>query len=237
MAIETKIRFIGGLAFLFILYSLWMGQMKAKGLPGGYPNPVLALELVENGRDVDAINQAEHGKAAEFIRRNLYKDFGYIAIYVVFFCSLGLLLAKLNSDWGHSLSLYASGCVMIAGILDLIENRGMLKALSTPTGSATDSLANSIRYPSLAKWSLLFLFCSLIGFVFCRRTGWLLIPGFALLLAALFGFSGVLLNLLRPKFYWTLSASLLFMGLAVVWIALAFTFWPARVLSKFLPSS
>jgi hypothetical protein len=55
---KTKIRAIGGLAFVFIVYSLWMGQMKAEGLPGGYRNPVLALELVKNGADIDANNQA-----------------------------------------------------------------------------------------------------------------------------------------------------------------------------------
>ena len=32
MTIEVQIRVVGILAVLFILYSLWMGQMKASGL-------------------------------------------------------------------------------------------------------------------------------------------------------------------------------------------------------------
>jgi len=46
MTIEAQIRVVGILALLFILYSLWMGQMKASGLPAGYTSPVLALETV-----------------------------------------------------------------------------------------------------------------------------------------------------------------------------------------------
>jgi hypothetical protein len=35
MTIESQIRVVGILALLFILYSLWIGQMKASGLPAG----------------------------------------------------------------------------------------------------------------------------------------------------------------------------------------------------------
>ena len=51
MAIETEVRIVGALAVLFTVYSLWMGEMIAQGLPDGYRNPVLALELVKNGAD------------------------------------------------------------------------------------------------------------------------------------------------------------------------------------------
>jgi hypothetical protein len=158
MTIETQARLVGALAFLFILYSLWMGQMEAQGLPGGYTNPVLALELAGKGADIDAINRSEGGKATEFIEKQVAKDFGYIVVYVVFFSCLALLLAELDSDWTKSLSLAAAGCVVIAGVFDLIENLWMLEAASTPVGTAPNSLANLIRYPSLAKWALLSFF-------------------------------------------------------------------------------
>ena len=83
MTIEGQIRAVGILAFLFILYSLWMGQMKASGLLAGYTSPVLALELAANGAEIDAINRSEGGKATAFIKKQLSKDFGYIVIYVV----------------------------------------------------------------------------------------------------------------------------------------------------------
>ena len=233
MTIEAQIRVIGILALLFILYSLWMGQMKATGLPAGYTSPVLALELAANGAEIDAINRSEGGKAAAFIKQQLFKDFGYIAIYVVFFSCLALLLTELVSDWTKYLSLAAVVCAVLAGVFDLFENRGMLKAVSTPADAATDSLANSIRYPSLAKWALFFIFCLLAGVILSRLGGWILIPGLAFLIAALLGLSGVTLNLLRPKFYWMFPMSIRVLGVSIICIAIAFTIWPQKVLNKF----
>jgi hypothetical protein len=233
MPIEGQVRAVGVLAILFILYSLWMGQMKASGLLAGYTSPVLALELAANGAEIDAINRSEGGKATEFIQKQLSKDFGYIVIYVVFFSCLALLLIELGSDWSKYLGWGAVVCAVIAGVFDVIENLRMLKATSTPAGAATDSLANSIRYPSLAKWALLFVFCLLAGLILSRRQGWLLIPGLAFLIAALLGLSGVTLNLLRPKFYWMFPASVGFWAVAIICIAITFTLWPQKVLNKF----
>jgi hypothetical protein len=233
MTIEVQIRAIGILAVLFILYSLWMGQMKASGLLAGYTSPVLALELPANGAEIDAVNRSEDGKSTDFIKTQLSKDFGYIVVYVVFFACLALLLTELVSDWSKYLSLSAVVCAVIAGVFDVIENFGMLKAVSTPAGTATDSLANSIRYPSLAKWAFLFVFCLLIGVTLSRRQGLLLIPGVAFLIAALLGLSGVTLNLLRPKFYWMFPSSLNLLGLGIICIAITFTLWPQKVLNKF----
>jgi hypothetical protein len=233
MTIEGQTRVVGILALLFIFYSLWMGQMDAPGLPAGYTNPVLALELAGNGSEIDAINRFEDGRATQFIKKQLSKDFGYIAIYVVFFSCLALLLTEVASDWSKYLSLSAVVCAVMAGVFDVIEDFRMLKATSTPAGAATDSLANSIRYPSLAKWGLLFVFCLLVGLTLSRLRGWFLIPGLAFLIAALLGLSGVTLNLLSPKSYWMFSASVRFLGFGIICIAITFTLWPQGVLNKF----
>lgn len=47
--------------------------MKARDLPDSYSNPVLALELVKNGADIEQILRAESGQTATFIKRNTYK--------------------------------------------------------------------------------------------------------------------------------------------------------------------
>jgi hypothetical protein len=233
MTIEGQIRAVGILALLFIVYSLWMGQMKASGLLSGYTNPVLALELAANGAEIDAVNRSENGKVTAFIRRQTSKDFGYIVIYVVFLSCLALLLIELGFEWTKSLGWGAVVCAVLAGVFDVIENLGMLQATATPAGAATDSLANSIRYPSLVKWSLLFFFCLLVGFSLSRLGGWLLIPGLAFLIAAVLGLTGVTLNLLRPKSYWMFSAAVGFWGLAIIFIAITFTLWPQKVMSRF----
>ena len=237
MTIEGQIRAVGVLALVFILYSLWMGQTDACGLPAGYSNPVLALELAANGSEIDAINRSEDGKATEFIKEHLPEDFGFIVIYVVFFSCLALLFTELLSDWSKYLSLAAVGCVVMAGLFDVIENLRMRKAVSTSIGAATDSLANSIRYPSLVKWALLFVFCLLLGLILCRLGGWFLIPGLAFLIAALLGLSGVTLNLISPRSYWMFPASVRFWAVGVICIAITLTLWPQKVLNKFFANS
>ena len=149
LATEPGIRIVAGLAFFFILYSVWMGQMTAQGLPDDYRNPVLALELVKNGPDIKKIVEAkpvnaEDGSVRDFLRRSTYKDFGFILVYALFFIALSLLLSRTNLSWARWAGYLAAVCAALGAIMDLIEDRGMLKAIA---GEASDSLANSIRYP------------------------------------------------------------------------------------------
>src|SRR6266850_3182515 len=229
MNTETEVRLVGGLAFLFVLYSLWMGQVKIQGLPGGYPNPVLALELVKNGADIDAINQAEGGKARAFIRASLFKDFGYIFVYMLLFVFLSLLLSRMNFSWARGAGWIAATCAVVAAVLDLIENRGMLRAIA---GEVSDSLASNIRYSSLAKWGFLFIFSLLVGLLLVSRRDLFAIPALFFLLAALLGLSGVIMNLLRPRFYWMFPAAIMSLGIAVSVLAVVFIFWPGKFLNK-----
>jgi hypothetical protein len=227
--LDSVVRFIGALAFLFIIYSLWMGKMTATGLPDGYTNPVLALELVKDKDDIRTIVAAEDGKARDFLTRSTYKDFGFIAVYALFFVGLGLLLSRLDFTWAKSAGYAAAACAAVAAVMDLIEDRGMLKAIA---GEASDALANSIRYPSLVKWGLLFLFSLLVGLLLCARQGIFLIPGAFFLIGALLGLAGVFSNLLSPRFYRMFPWSLDSMALAVIALTIVFIIWPAKLFSK-----
>jgi hypothetical protein len=227
---EPAIRLVGGLAFLFIGYSIWMGNMKAQGLPDGYRSPVLALELVKSGADIDQIVKAQSGAAATFIKRSTHKDFGFIAVYALSFIAVSLLLAKINRDYYLRLmGCFAAGSVALAALLDIAENRGMLRAIA---GEASDSLAASIRHASLAKWALLFVFALLAGLLLVLRQDFFAIPAGFLLVAALLGFYGVLANFFRPKFYWTFPVAMISLGIGVLILAVIFSFWPAKFLAR-----
>lgn len=226
---DQGIRIVGGLAFLFILYSLWMGQMKVQGLPDGYTSPVLALELVKNGADIQQIVKAESGDAAKFIKRSTHKDFGFILVYALSFIALSLLLAQMNSDWMRYVGWLAASCAALAAILDLVENRGILRAIA---GEASDSLAGSIRYPSLAKWGLLFIFALLVGLILIARRDVFVIPAVFLFVAALLGLCGVLLNLFRPRYYWAFPVAAAALGVGILILAATLTFWPTKLLTK-----
>jgi hypothetical protein len=235
IATETGVRIVGGLAFLFILYSVWMGQMSAKGLPDGYTNPVLALELVKRGADIEQIFEAKAANECdvrEFLTTSTHKDFGYILVYAIFFVALGLLLSRMNFSWAGWVGWLAATCAVVAAVQDVIEDLGMLKAIN---GQASNALANSIRYPSLAKWSFLFVFSLLVGLLLIARRDLFVIPAVCFLLAALLGLIGVISNLLQPKFYPVFPAALGLMGLGVVILSVAFIFAPEKLLTKFPP--
>lgn len=224
---EQAVRIVGGLAFLFILYSAWMGQMTAPGLPDGYRNPVLALELVKDKADIEKIMKA--GGAAKFLKQSTYKDFGFILVYALSFMALSLLLSQISSGWMRYLGWAAAGCAVLAAILDLVEDRGMLRAIA---GEASDSLANSIRYPSLAKWGLIFIFALLVGILLVARRDFFVIPAVFLFVAALAGLCGVLLNLFRPRYYSTFPVAIVSLGIGILIIAVTLTFWPTKLLAK-----
>lgn len=203
--------------------------MKARDLPDSYSNPVLALELVKNGADIEQILRAESGQTATFIKRNTYKDFGFIFVYAVSFITLSLLLSQMNSGRIRFLGWFAGGCAALAAILDLVEDRGMLRAIA---GEASDSLADSIRYPSLAKWALLFIFGFLVGLILLVRRDFFLLPAVFFFVAAALGLAGVVLNYFRPRYYWAFPTAIVSLGIGVLILAITFSFWPAKLLAK-----
>ena len=243
LTLETQVRLISSLVVFLAGYVVWLGQLKIEGLPGHYDNPVLALELVEKGDDIDAINRAETNSngekvtANEFISKQLRKDAGFIVLYVVLFSVLGLLLARVTSPPWKWVAFTSIACAIVAGVLDFVENHGMRKALTLIDGGASDELAKMIRYPSLAKWGLSFVFCLLVGtiFLFAReqRSVSAIIIGLLLALGGLVGLSGVTANLLKPQFYLMFPWGLKLQGLGFIWLALVFFFSPREIISSF----
>jgi hypothetical protein len=243
LSLETQLRLIGGLVVLLAGYFAWMGQLTLDGLPDGYKNPVLALELVEKGTHIDQINRAQKKvgdqivTANAFISRQLRKDSGFIILYVLLFSLLAFALAQLTRAQWKWAALVGIACAVLAGILDFVENSGMRKALALTQGEGTDELANMIRYPSLAKWALTFIFLVLIGLIFIlgRQAGSLhaLGFGFLLLLGGLVGLSGVIANLCKPQNYVMFPLALLVQAVGFVWLALVFLIRPAAIVSRF----
>lgn len=243
LSLETQVRFIGVLGFLLAGYVVWLGQLTVKDLPGCYDNPVLALELVARGDHIDAINRAETlnkkgqvVKARDFISEQLRKDTGFIVLYVLFYSCLGFLLAQLTSSALRLSAIAAVGCAIVAGVLDLVENRGMRKALALANGGGTNDLANMIRYPSLGKWALIYIFAILIGFTFLLGRHHGINPfiyGLSFLFGGVVGLIGVIANLYQPQFYRMFPQSLMIMALGSIWLSIVFTFAPARIISNF----
>ena len=243
MSLAIQVRLIGGLALALGVYAFWLGKLELDGLPGNYKNPVLALELVAKGEHIDQINRAskkvgnETVTANEFISSQLRKDSGFIVLYVFFFSLLGLLLNRLTSPPWKWVALTGVACAVLAGVLDFVENRGMRKALAFTKGGAPDDLANMIRYPSLGKWGLLFIFSVLIGVIFlwARQPERFnpLVGGLLLTLGGVIGLIGVIANLYKPQFYAMFDRAGEFLALGLLLMAIAFLSVPGRIISNF----
>ena len=133
----------------------------------------------------------------------------------------------MNSGWRKYAGWLAAVCAALAAILDLIEDWGMLRAIG---GEASDALANRIRYPSLAKWALLFIFALLTGLLLRGRRGFFVIPAAFLLVAAILGLCGVIFNLFQPRYYVAFPVAIITLGIGILILAVTFTFWPAKLL-------
>ncbi len=139
------------------------GPLKTATTPAG----IINLEFAHNEAAVQEVLKAWKNAstsetdviaAAKF---NTALDFIYLLFYsfFLFTCSrqLAVLLKrqKILSQWLDRFSIAA----LVAGVLDIIENYGMLRALE---GNATDTLALFTTAVSMLKWLLVIMVLLLI---------------------------------------------------------------------------
>jgi hypothetical protein len=147
-------------------------------LPRGFRHPVFAAELVRDAAEIaqvygtsaprgacaDASSEAHPPDCASVrvLRLNTCADFLFIACYASMLFFLG---RSMGGRLGAAISLLAP----LAALADVFENIGILRATVEP---ASDSLAWTIRTPSLIKWSLLGLVWTALFRRFVRLEAW-----------------------------------------------------------------
>ena len=153
--------------------------------PRGIPSPVVALEVVRNVDEIDAILGDAPSPDREAMRIKQYVDFGFIASYAALYAALAMMFRS-------RLAMVAAICGVAAAGLDIIENFAILRILDVPLQRTTQAMVDAIRYPSLAKWTLAFVASALFGAVFWNGRRWTLrliaVLNFA---AAAIGFYGI----------------------------------------------
>jgi hypothetical protein len=236
-----EVRLIGIVAVLFSYWALHMKPIIVNDLPDSYKSPVLALELANKKEDINKIVSIP--EARDFISKQLGQDTFFILLYVLLLGSLGIFVTRLIPG-GFRAGWIATAFVIAAGILDLLENRGMRKAVDSKE-SATEALVNSIRYPSLGKWGLFYLSVLLIGLLLLWKAKLLfidspsfvssaifLVCGLSFAVAALLGLSAVVANLIEAKFYPMFPWAQQTMGLGILIVAIVFTLLPRLVMRE-----
>lgn len=173
----------------------------------GIGDPALAMQVVRNVKEVDAILSDAPSPDREAMRIKQYVDFGFIACYAALFVGLGRMFATRTAYVGTALGICAALC-------DVIENNGILRILDVPLAQVTPSMIVAIRYPSLAKWTDTWIALAIFAWLFWRAGGWLRqAVGVAFGLAAVVGVGGLFENALL---FWAGIP----MGLGLVGIAL-----------------
>jgi hypothetical protein len=151
-------------------------------------NPVLAMEVVRNVAEVDAILSDAPSPDREVMRIKQYADFGFICGYGALYVLMSLLLIQ----EGRTLAILAAVLGILAAIFDVIENLGILRIVDVDLAHTAQAMIDAIRYPSLMKWALASAALGLLGILAwrTRRTG-LRVVGALDLLAALLGGAGL----------------------------------------------
>jgi len=115
----------------------------------GIADPVLALQMAHDLRDVDAVLSDSPSPDREVMRIKQYEDFAFIAGYAVFYVLMSVLL------WRRHPMLAILGAVLgiAAAGLDVAENMAILRVVDTPLSHTTAAMIHAIRDRSFLKWA------------------------------------------------------------------------------------
>jgi hypothetical protein len=178
----------------------------------GISNPILAMEVVRNVAEVDAILGDAPSPDREVMRIKQYADFGFIGGYAGLFVLMSIFLM----GQGRAVAISAAVLGLAAALCDVLENLDILRILDVDLSHTTQAMIDAVRYPSLIKWTLASLALGLLGILAMRsgRTG-LRIVGALDVLAALLGLCGLSEN----RFLEWMGIPMLggFIGLAILY--------------------
>lgn len=192
-------RVAGVFALLCIaLSALMLGQphfSNASLPPRGIGDPAVAIQVIQNLGEVDAILSQAPSPDREAMRIKQYVDFGFIASYLGLFLTLAYLLISSSPSWGKTVGIAAAICAVAAAAFDVRENFAILRILDVPLERTTAPLMNAIRTASAAKWLLSAVTLALLSAHFLRDPRWLRrIIGALLLLGAILQAYGLVNN-------------------------------------------
>jgi hypothetical protein len=125
----------------------------------GISNPVLAMEVVRDAAEVDAVLSDAPSPDREVMRLKQYADFAFVGGYAALYVLMSMMLVQ----EGRAIAITAAVLGIVAAICDVIENLGILRIVDVDLAHTTQAMIDAIRYPSLIKWALASLALGLLG--------------------------------------------------------------------------
>lgn len=229
---ETLVRAIGALACVMsvlgvvVIVTEAMSPKLETKLPRGLKSPTLAIEFAQPN-EVDGILGERNGGDSPMrqkLRRALYGDYCFIAMYWFLFAGLSALLIRRGPAWAVWAGVVAAVCATSAAIFDVVENLSIAALLDAAV--VQPEMVRNVASAGFGKWLLVSISTLILSLVFLRRD-WLVLLGAFFFVVGLIGLYGILRD---PRFVeWSFRLS--FGG--ILFVAILFTGWPRKVLDQF----
>ena len=197
-------RVIGIFALLVLLVAVWMGVgaraftcLQQPCLPNGFRGHVAALEFARTVPDVGAIVGDVGNPNRDVMRRQLNRDFIFIAFYLVLYLLLVVVLSRTRSVAPLLIVITVAAAVCTAGF-DVLENVRALRVLNIPLASLDGAQVAGILDAAVIKWTFSFVTVALLSLAFRHGDGLSKLLRGLLLLTALMGLVGLVFHPLIP---------------------------------------
>lgn len=194
-------RAVGLISLLLLLTAGWMlvGARSFKCpppqerpcLPNGFRGHVAALEFARTVTDVNAIVGDMGNPNRDVMRRQLNRDYIFIALYLVLYLLLAVALSRAMSFAPLLTVITVVAAVCTAGF-DVLENVRALKVLDLPLASLDGAHVAGILDASVIKWTFSFVTIALLSLAFRHGDGLSKLLRALFLLTALAGLVGLI---------------------------------------------
>jgi Trk-type K+ transport system membrane component len=188
----------------------------------GFRGHVAALEFARTPDDVKAIVGDLGNPNRDVMRRQLNRDFIFIALYLVLYLLLAVALSRATS-FAPLLTVITVVAAVCAAGFDVLENLRTLRVLNLPLASLNGAQVAGILDAAVIKWTFVFVTSALLSLAFRHGDGLSKLLRALLLLTAVIGLVGLVSHPIIPS-----SMLPLFAGLLVLMVS-GF-FWPLRLI-------
>jgi hypothetical protein len=133
----------------------------------GISDPITALQMARNLREVDAVFADVPSPDREVMRIKQHIDYAFIVAYTLLALTLGEILSKRTR-----LGRVVAGLALLAAAFDAREDIIILKLVDTPLAATTQAMVDALRLSSTIRWALTLLSVAILGYWWTKIPRW-----------------------------------------------------------------
>jgi hypothetical protein len=161
-----------GTVIMIVIMGKTGAPLKTAATPKGILNLEFAYDTAKTNTVIQAWSAGDNNNKISDAQINTYLDFIFIFFYALFLFFTCDKIARISKS--KTGSMIANGIIW-AGLLDVLENAGMLMTLS---GKVSGTVAFMTTFFSVLKWTLviaavLYVFIGFIQLLLTKKIKWL----------------------------------------------------------------